>query len=86
MCGFLYNAGHTVSNETVLRMDNTLAKDVLQWYKENGNVFVPRNFADNSDTITYTQYAIDNIDNIGNIDIKTLSGMGTFHATQGAKF
>ena len=25
----LYDAGHTVSNETVLRMDNTLANDVL---------------------------------------------------------
>ena len=33
----LYNAEHTVSNETVLRMDNTLGNDVLQRYKENGN-------------------------------------------------
>ena len=72
----LYNAGHTVSNESVLRMDNTLANDILQRYKENGNVFVPRNFADNSDT-TYTRYAVDNID----INEETLSGMGTFHAT-----
>ena len=63
-------------------MDNTLANDVLQRYKENGNVFVPRNFGDNSDTITYTRYAVDNID----INEETLSSMGTFHATQVAKF
>ena len=58
-------------------MDNTLANDILERYKEDGNVFVPRNFADNSDTITYTRYAVDNID----INEETLSGMGTFHAT-----
>lgn len=45
-------------------------------------MFVPRNFADSSDTITYTQYAVDNID----INDETLSAMGTFHATQVAAF
>ena len=47
----LYNAGHSISYETVLRMDNTLANDVLERYKENGNVFVPRNFAESSATL-----------------------------------
>ena len=74
----LYNSGHSISYETVLRMDNTLANDVLERYKENGNVFVPRNFAESSNRISYTRYAVDNID----INEETLSGMGTFHATQ----
>ena len=45
-------------------------------------MFVPRNFAGGSDTITYPRYAVDNID----INEETLSGMGTFHATQVAAF
>ena len=31
----LHNVGHSISYETVLRMDNTLANDVLERYKEN---------------------------------------------------
>ena len=76
----LHSAGHSVSYETVLRMDNTIANDVLERYKENGNVFLPRNFTER--TTTYTRYAVDNID----INEETLSGMGTFHATQVAAF
>ena len=34
----LHSAGHSISYETVLRMDNTIANDVLQKYNENGNV------------------------------------------------
>ena len=78
----LYNAGDSISYEIVLKMDNTLANDVLERYKENGDVFVPRNFAESSDTTSYTRYAVDNID----INEETLSGMGTFHATQMAAF
>ena len=77
----LHSAGHSISYETVLRMDNTIANDVLQKYNENGNVFVPRNFHGNS-VASYTRYAVDNID----INEETLSGMGTFHATQYAPF
>lgn len=61
-------------------MDNSIANDVLKRYKENGNVFVPRNFTES--TASYTRYAVDNID----INEETLSGMGTFHATQVASF
>ena len=50
----------------------------LKGIKKNGNIFVPRNFADSM--ATYTRYAVDNID----INEETLSGMGTFHATQSA--
>ena len=77
----LYSAGHCVSYKTVLRIDNTIASDVLEKYKDNGNVFVPRNFCEES-TTEYTRYAVDNID----INEETLSGMGTFHATQVAAF
>ena len=73
----LHSVGHSISYETVLRMDNTIANDVLQKYNENGNVFVPQNFHINS-VASYTRYAVDNID----INQETLNGMGTFHATQ----
>ena len=33
----LYNAEHSISYESVLRMENTLANDVLERYIENGN-------------------------------------------------
>lgn len=77
----LYSAGHSVSYETVLRMDNSIANDVLNSYKENGNVFVPRNFT-NESTVPYTRNAVDNFD----INEERLSGTGTFHATQVAAF
>ena len=73
----LYSAGHSVSYEAVMRMGNTIANDVLERYNENGKVFVPRNFTAASGE-SYTRYAVDNID----INEETLSGMGTFHATQ----
>ena len=66
-----------MSYETVLRIDNTIASDVLEKYKDNGNVFVPRNFCEES-TTEYTRYAVDNID----INEETLSGMGTDVGTE----
>ena len=78
----LHAAGHSANYETVLRMDNTIANDVLQRYSESGNVFVPRNFTGTTDPAGYTGFAVDNID----INEETLNGMGTFHATQVAAF
>ena len=40
----LHTAGHSVNYDTVLRMDNTIANDALERYKESGNVLVPGNF------------------------------------------
>ena len=77
----LHAAGHSMSYETVLQLDNAIANDTLHRYNTNGNVIVPRNFTETSRS-TYTRYAIDNID----INEETLSGMGTFHATQSAAF
>ena len=76
----LHSAGHSISYETVLRMDNTFANDVLQKYNENGNVFVPRNFHGNS-VASYTRYAVDNID----INEETLSGEATAENTAKGK-
>lgn len=63
-------------------MDNTIANDVLERYRESGNVFVPRNFTGTTNPAGYTRFAVDNID----INEETLNGMGTFHATQVAAF
>ena len=78
----LQAAGHSVNYDTVLRMDNTIANDILESYKESGNLFVPRNFTGTTEPAGYTCFAVDNID----INEETLSGMGTFHATQAAAF
>ena len=59
-------------------MDNSIVNNVLQSYKENGNGFLPRSFAASSKSAGYVRCAIDNID----INGETLSGMGTFHASQ----
>ena len=56
----LHAAGHSVNYETVLRMDNTIANDVLERYRESGNVFVPRNFTGSTDPASYTRFAVDN--------------------------
>lgn len=78
----LFSAGHSVSYYTVLRMDNSNRNNVLERYKENGNLFHPRPFAASTEPSSYICYAIDNID----INEELLSGMGTFHATQIAAF
>lgn len=78
----LHAAGLSVNYDTVLRMDNTIVNDVLERYKESGKVFVPRNFTGTTKPAGYTHFPVDNID----INEETLSGMGTFHATQVAAF
>ena len=78
----LHAAGHSVNYDTALRMDNTIANDILERYRESGNKFVPRNFTGTTDPAGYTCFAVDNID----INEETLNGMGTFHATQVAAF
>ncbi len=57
----LCSPGHSVSYEAVMRMDNTIANDVLERYNEKGKVFVPRNFTAACGE-SYTRYAVDNID------------------------
>ena len=78
----LHAASHSVNYDTVLRMDKTMTNDVLERYKKSDNVFVPHNFTGTTEPAGYTCFAVDNID----INEETLSGMGTFHATQVAAF
>ena len=73
----LHAAGHSVSYETVLRADTTIANDVITRYQNNGNIMIPRNFSHGTQR-GYLRFSGDNIDIIE----ETLSGTGTFHATQ----
>ncbi len=47
----LHAAGHSISYETVLRLDNAIANDTLERYNTNGNVIVPRNFTESSHSV-----------------------------------
>ena len=43
-------------------MDNTIANDVIESYKESGNVFVPRNITGTTELAGYPRFAVENID------------------------
>lgn len=77
----LHAAGHSISHESVLRTDTTIANEALKRYFENGEVYIPLNFV-NASFPGYIMYANDNID----INEETLDGKGTFHASQIAAF
>ena len=73
----LHAAGHSVGYRSVLRIDNAIANDALEQSKKQNGVVIPRNILE-TPLQGYVRYAGDNID----INEETLSGMGTFHATQ----
>ena len=77
----LHAAGHSISYESVLRADTTMANEAMKRYFENGEVYIPLNFV-NASLPGYITYANDNID----INEETLDGKGTFHASQTAAF
>lgn len=77
----LHAAGHSISYESVLRADTTIANEALKRYFENGEVYIPLNFV-NASLLGYIMYANDNID----INVETLDGKGTFNASQIAAF
>ena len=71
----LFNsANHTVGIKTVHRIDNAVAKNVLDKFVENEYVYVP----DNIDGERLIQFSCDNIDVLE----ATLDGKNTFHCTQ----
>ena len=71
----LFHAGnHSIGINTVHRMDNAIANNVLDKYVANGYVYVP----DNIDAERLVQYSCDNIDVLE----ATLDGKNTFHCTQ----
>ena len=71
----LFNAAnHSVGIKTVHRIDNAVAKNVLDKFVENEYVYVP----DNIDGERLIQFSGDNIDVLE----ATLDGKNTFHCTQ----
>ena len=76
----LHAAGHSISYESVLRSDTAIANDAISRFNRHGHV-VPRNF-EGKQMPGYIRFANDNID----INEETLSGKGTFHASQTAAF
>lgn len=74
-------AGHSISYESVMRIDTSIAQDVLQRYEDQGQVIIPLNFMHTA-LPGYLRYANDNID----INVESLDGKGSFHASQTAAF
>ena len=71
----LFNsANHIIGINTIRRIDNSIANNVLERYIENGCVYIPYNI----ERGTFTHYSCDNIDVIES----TLDGRNTFHSTQ----
>ncbi|XP_051734442.1 uncharacterized protein LOC127504083 isoform X1 [Ctenopharyngodon idella] len=77
----LHAAGHSISYESVLRADITMANEAMKRYFENGEVYIPLKFV-NASLPGYIMYANDNID----INEESLDRKGTFHASQTAAF
>jgi len=77
----LHAAGHSISYESVLRTDTTMANEALKRYFESDEVYVPLNFVSAS-LPGYIMYANDNMD----INEETLDGRETLHASQTAAF
>ena len=67
-------ANHTVGIKTVHRIDNAVAKNVLDKFVENEYVYVP----DNIDGERFIQFSCDNI----NVLEAALDGKNTFYCTQ----
>ena len=44
----LHAAGHSISYESVLRADTTMANEAMKRYFENGEVYIPLNFVNAS--------------------------------------
>lgn len=57
----LHAAGHTVSNDTGLRVDPAIANDILHRYQDHGEVLIPRNFFQGTQK-GYIRVVIDNFD------------------------
>ena len=77
----LHAAGHSVSYDTIRRIDTSIANDVIERSSAHGNITIPSNFSEDN-LQGYVRYANDNID----INEETLDGKGTFHASQTAAF
>jgi hypothetical protein len=70
-------AGHTIGMDTVRRIDTSIATEILETFKANGYVFIPRGI------VPYTagRLIIGSLDNI-DVQEETIDGKNTFHSTQ----
>ena len=73
----LHAAGNSVSYETVLRSDTTIAYDMISRYYDQRNLMIPRSFG-SAKFLGYVRYANDNLD----INPETLAGKNSFHVSQ----
>ena len=69
-----HNAGHVLSYESILRMDNALAEHTIQNMDTDNGVVIPPNLTPGK----FVHFSADNID----INDSSLDGKNTFHATQ----
>ncbi len=69
-----HNAGHTISYDNILQVDNTLAESTLKSMNTANGAVVPPNLVTNR----FLHFTCDNID----INDSSLDGMNSFHATQ----
>lgn len=81
LVNILHAAGHSISYDSILRIDTAMGYTILKQYFDNDNVLIPHNFM-SAKLPGYIRYANDNID----INEETLDGIGTFHASQTAAF
>ena len=75
---FFHAAGESIGYDTVLRIDTSLALEMVEKFKANGNIFVPSELVSDR----FVHFAGDNLDIIE----ETLDGKGTFHVTSMAAF
>ncbi len=69
-----HNAGHTISYENVLQVDNTLAENTLKSMNMTTGAVIPSSLVSNR----FVHFTCDNID----INDSSLDGKNSFHATQ----
>ena len=67
-------ANHTIGIETVRRIDTTIAENIVERFKQNGNTYIPENIIKGH----MIQCSLDNIDVLEAM----LDGKNTFNSTQ----
>ena len=74
LVNLFHSANHTVGINTIRRIDNSIANNILERYIENGCVYIPNNIKRG----VFAHFSCDNIDVLES----TLDGRNTFHSTQ----
>ena len=74
LVNIFHSANYTIKINAICRIDNSIAKNILERYEVNECVYLP----DNIERGTFVYYSCDNIDVLES----TLDGRNTFHSTQ----